>query len=401
MNESQNIPIENENLADLTIGSIDFTADDRDEKLTNCGFLDAGRNHGDIEPVYNNLEQIEAKAWQVLATPIVKSENDAPNINIEEEVSEIDNKIKRNNEKREKIENEIEELRIKKDTLKSYEHVLDKPFSALNYYVFLIVLLLLTGYLIVFYVSAGYTAIFSKFEITQDMTKDEVFELLFTSVIDPKVFNKLEGSGLFLILFPFIFVGLGLLIHKFIENKQYFRLILLLAFNFFVDFLLAISIEKKVSNLMISMDITPAPFYFNVNFYMVLALGFGAYIVWGFLYHFFMLEHEKKQPDKERDKKIKKIEIHMQEKQQEVQIIENEITMLKEKRRQITEITKKQKDEIKLQLDKELLEALLRAYTQGYTNWLNQMGIGTKEAFDQIEEYIHRILKKGQENETR
>lgn len=396
------LPNESDDLSDLTIGSIDFNADDRDELLERCGFLDAGRNHGDIEPVYNNLEQIEAKAWQELATSKVGTEDEGPITHLTEEISETNTKMGYKKTLKERIETELEELRKKKDVIRGLANYGSKPFSALSYFVFLGVLILLTCYLFIFYISAGYSAIFSNFSITKDMSRDEILSMLVSSVLDPNVFSKLEGVGYFLFLLPMVFIGLGLLIHKFVENKQYFWLFLVIIFNFFVDFLFAFSIENKISRLMISMDLPTKPFYFNENFYMVLVLGFGAYLIWGFIYHFFMLEHEKKLPRQAKEQQLKDIQEHMDEKENEILELDGDIASLREKKRQLSERIRKVKDGIISNLNTELLESLLRAYVMGYTKWLNQTGIATQSTSDRIEDYIQRIkeMNRNQNHET-
>ena len=76
------------------------------------------------------------------------------------------------------------------------------------------------------------------------------------NVLDPKAFDKAwaDGTleGAFVSFIPFVFLGLGYLIHMFSENKSignYFKIGLLFLITFFFDAILAYQIEEKLYDL--------------------------------------------------------------------------------------------------------------------------------------------------------
>jgi uncharacterized membrane protein len=141
------------------------------------------------------------------------------------------------------------------------------------------------------------------------------------SVLDAQAFNKAwdEGplEGAFVTLIPFVFLGLGYLIHMFGENKNwlnYVKMFLLFVVTFVFDAILAYEIESKIYELNKTFDSPPfdLSIAFTKNqFWGIIFAGFVVYIIWGLVFDFIMKEHKEKDKIKhEQIKKQKDILVH-------------------------------------------------------------------------------------------
>ena len=157
-----------------------------------------------------------------------------------------------------------------------------------------IILTFLTVYLFIFYSSASYSAFFKEFK--------ELNELgVAKSIFDAKALSKGLKDGmteLILILtIPFVFLGLGYLIHKFQEGKdwkKYLKISMLIFVTFIFDCILAYEITEKIYNIKAENSFSNIPSYTiamafqSVNFWLIIFAGFVVYIVWGFVFDFVM-----------------------------------------------------------------------------------------------------------------
>ncbi len=159
---------------------------------------------------------------------------------------------------------------------------------------FLIGLLLLapiTIYLLVFYISASYSAFFKEFDNTK----------ISAAIFDAEALSKAYSDGwleaIFVCTIPFVFMGLGYLIHMFQRDKNsgQLKVALLIVTTFIYDAILAYQIENKIYEF----DKTPSDPPFNipialqsVEFWGIIFAGFITYIIWGFVLDFVINEHE-------------------------------------------------------------------------------------------------------------
>jgi hypothetical protein len=190
-------------------------------------------------------------------------------------------------------EKDISELEIEKIDIRNGEGETENitPFVIAS-----LITILLTLYLFVFYSSSGYSAFYG---IKQGSL----------GFINPNVFaeasNKGGGVIALIILFPVIFLGLGFLIHDALEkNKKLaknnkppqYLLILSLLFitliaDSFIGYKISEGIQKNEFNAGRADDLWKFDMIFSdINFYLVLILGFVVYVIWGFLLHF-VLSH--------------------------------------------------------------------------------------------------------------
>ncbi|PJJ07032.1 hypothetical protein CLU83_0164 [Flavobacterium sp. 1] len=161
-----------------------------------------------------------------------------------------------------------------------------------QFYVGLILILPITLYLLVFYISASYSAFFKEF------SDDSLTAAIFDADALTNSFKASWLEGVLVITIPFVFMGLGYIIHMVQKGKgikNTFRMIALFAITFLFDGLLAYIIEKKIYDF----NKTPDSPTYNLRialeqaeFWMIIFAGFVVYIIWGLVFDFVMKEHE-------------------------------------------------------------------------------------------------------------
>jgi hypothetical protein len=161
-----------------------------------------------------------------------------------------------------------------------------------QFYVGLILILPITLYLLVFYISASYSAFFKEF------SDDSLTAAIFDADALTNSFKASWLEGVLVITIPFVFMGLGYIIHMVQKGKgikNTFRMIALFTITFLFDGLLAYIIEKKIYDF----NKTPDSPAYNLKialeqaeFWMIIFAGFVVYIIWGLVFDFVMKEHE-------------------------------------------------------------------------------------------------------------
>lgn len=161
-----------------------------------------------------------------------------------------------------------------------------------HFYIGLILLLPITLYLVVFYISASYSAFFKEF------SNDSLTAAIFDADALTNSFKASWLEGILVITIPFVFMGLGYVIHmvqKVKGIKNIFRIIGLFITTFLFDALLAYQIEKKIYEFNKTTDSSP----YNLDialgeaeFWMIIFAGFVVYIIWGLVFDFVMKEFE-------------------------------------------------------------------------------------------------------------
>ncbi|HLO82430.1 MAG TPA: hypothetical protein VK166_15810 [Chitinophagaceae bacterium] len=200
-------------------------------------------------------------------------------------------KIPAQEKKMQEVKNEIGEIRRNPD------HYKEKP-SKLGLVLMGLVLVLLTVYLWIFYTSASYSAFFRQF------TADDIN--VANSIFDPRAIANAWEKGapalVLVITMPFIFLGLGILMHKFLEEKHFtkwIKLSLVIAATFVFDYIIAYEIVKKIYDLQALNSLENLPPYSyrtafsDINFWLIIFAGFVTYLIWGFLFEKFMTENRK------------------------------------------------------------------------------------------------------------
>lgn len=161
-----------------------------------------------------------------------------------------------------------------------------------QFYIGLFLLLPITLYLLVFYISASYSAFFKEF------ANDSLTAAIFDADALNNSFKASWLEGVLVVTIPFVFMGLGYVIHMVQKTKglkNIFRMIALFFTTFLFDALLAYQIEKKIYEF----NKTPESLPYDLNialgeseFWMIIFAGFVVYIIWGLVFDFVMKEFE-------------------------------------------------------------------------------------------------------------
>jgi predicted nucleic acid-binding Zn-ribbon protein len=161
-----------------------------------------------------------------------------------------------------------------------------------QFYIGLFLLIPITLYLFVFYISATYSAFFKEFSD----------DSLTAAIFDAQAFNNALHAGwleaVLIFTIPSVFLGLGYIIHMIQKGKgikNIFRLISLFVMTFLFDSLLAYQIEKKIYEFNKTPDSLPYNLHIalgEAEFWMIIFAGFVVYVIWGLVFDITMKEHE-------------------------------------------------------------------------------------------------------------
>lgn len=199
----------------------------------------------------------------------------------------------------EKREQDIElSIQEKKQEIVDVKHNPDKYLEEgkgmkAQFYVGLFMLLPITLYLLVFYISASYSAFFKEFN------EDSLTAAIFDADALTNSFNASWLEGLLVITIPFVFMGLGYVIHMTQKNimgiRNVIRIIGLYLLTFAFDALLAYQIEKKIYEF--NKTLTSLPYNLKIalgeaEFWMIIFAGFVVYVIWGLVFDYVMKEYE-------------------------------------------------------------------------------------------------------------
>ncbi|WP_051691629.1 hypothetical protein [Pedobacter borealis] len=292
-----------------------------------AGFRDGSRNSGSplalsiclnaIYAKFQNEEKELVEKQQLAKEPYINEqktkETEIKTLAISEESKKQQITLVETNIR--KVKDNIEELKFEINELardpEKY-HISASKGASTKFWIGLIILMPLSLYLFTFYISTSYSAFFKPFDANST---------IIMNVLDSKAFSKAwqDGSleGAFVTFIPFVFLGLGYLIHMFGEVKSvanYIKIGLLLLTTFVFDAILAYQIEEKIYELTKTFE-TPAfnlPIAFGkIQFWGIIFAGFVVYLIWGVVFDFIMKEHREKDKIKHEQLLRKKdIQIH-------------------------------------------------------------------------------------------
>lgn len=264
------------------------------------GFTVAASNKGDVNALRTNLEAVTLsiktkhrndKALQDKHQKEVQGQIDI----IKQGITNKELAKERNLQAIEQLQEDIkskkdEIVAIKKDPASIGDI---NPLSKASLYIGGIILGFLTIYLFTFYSSASYSAFFKAFTPDDEAIHQSIFDARAIPLAWEYGFTALA----FIVLIPFVFLGLGYLIHKFQEGKKisgYIKAIALVFITLLFDILLAYDIVKKIYEVKAANSFEDVPPYSlslaieDVNFWIIIFAGFVVYLVWGFVFDFTM-----------------------------------------------------------------------------------------------------------------
>ncbi|MCW5516924.1 ABC transporter permease [Muriicola sp. Z0-33] len=164
--------------------------------------------------------------------------------------------------------------------------------STSKFWIGLLLLAFLTVYILIFYISTSFSAFFRTFNPSTE---------LFSGMFYPQALQEAYDAGAlelgFILFIPFVFFGLGYLIHMFWHKKStinVLKVLLLFITTFIFDALLAYLIDEKLYNLDKTFE---DPIYSvgiafsSPSFWVIIFAGFVSYAIWGLVFDMVMKEH--------------------------------------------------------------------------------------------------------------
>jgi len=270
-------------------------------------------------------------------------------------------------------ENRIQELQIEKIRIKKEGAPGGDIIPAV---IGAFIAILLTLYLFVFYSSTGYSSFYGIKKIEN------------AGVFNPETFSEAanKGGGVLaaIILFPVIFLGLGFLIHDALDKKKYGMISLMLIFTFITDAIMGYKISENLHNIKFNKGQTDLQWNFSmifteINFYLILMLGFVVYVIWGFLLHYTLEKFKELQPDEALSLMLNNIQNRIDPLNTEVLDFRTRITRIKSDIEGIeNSIEQKSKDIIGyrngvIHVNIPQLQSLVGQFMQGWFGFINFM----------------------------
>lgn len=173
----------------------------------------------------------------------------------------------------------------------------------------LVILMILSVYLFIFYSSTFYSAFFKQFTFDTN-----VAEAMFDQQALPNALHNGLGGLIFILCAPIIFMGLGYVLHYYASEKgkmKYPKILAILIITFIFDCILAYLIAKKIYDMENLTKLGDFPEFSlsiaisDVNVWAVIFCGFITYMIWGFVFDLTISAYEELKSNK---KEIEKIE---------------------------------------------------------------------------------------------
>lgn len=357
------------------------TADRR--PIKQWGFEEAGVNRGDQTALESHLRWIQA--GHVVDEYYDANEEMKIKKSIEDQIT-LKETEKLKKEKDEEHVNsvvitnklvQIEKSKAEIDTkkLQLTAGKIKSTFNPARFWIYTILAIVISIYLIFFYASALNASFFrSMQQLVNNGSADDI-TLMLNSIFDSKGIFQLSPHLLFVYLGAFLFFGFGILPHIFHDGSKFqtVKIIAAIVLCFVIDSMIAYKIDSGIHELKLLMNIADPTWawYKSVNFFLVLAFGFGSYLLWGFIYEAAIKEFEKKNVYKSVEVEIKAIE-------RIIERIEGEIIECKKQVSELQKLIETLKIEIenlKKSLEKALCkpEQLLKNIENFYAGWLQYL----------------------------
>jgi peptidoglycan hydrolase CwlO-like protein len=309
------------------------------------------------------------------------------------DIARLEKRIERvQNEDIPKTKEKIVQLKEDISNVRKNPHEItgDKTNKA-SFIIGVLILVFLTLYLFVFYSSASYSAFFKEFKGNETG--------IAASIFDPKAVENALRDGVteltLILTIPVVFIGMGFLIHKFKESKQYVKFISMIFITFVFDSILAYEITEKIYSLSKTNSFQDIPDYSislamrSINFWLIIFAGFLVYLVWGFIFDFAMEAYSK----------IDKLGIAIREKEKQIKDSAAELGDLNTQIEKMMHAVGEHNTEIN-KLNKLLegsiipkdFELHVFSFMEGWMSWMKQSG-KDHDALEQANVVVHEFVK--------
>lgn len=364
------------------------TFNETEGSLRRRGFEDASRHLGSIESLGPCLRDVEKSLLDDLKSRSAKYE--AAIAELQAEITKENARATSLDTEKTTLSTKIEKLKTDLDALR---HNLKKDDTGLlgesnpfvMYPVFFLVVLL-TGYLFLFYSSTLFSAIYRNLgEDLAALNEIDGVKNLFRSVFDPRAINQAASDGAaglaFILLGPVVPMAIGYLV---VVRKGLQRILVVLLVLFF-DCLLAYKITKELYEAKVLTGLAEQQWQANmvlydVNFFLIIVAGFVGYICWGLLIEKLVLEYESMRPNRAERRQIRAeqglLTRRVKEIDNEHQHVQKNIRMKMAEKEGLSDPSSNRV------LSTNDFEAALNSFFAGWLNWTNQRPgvVGDNEA---------------------
>ncbi len=383
------------------------------KSLKDWGYTEAGLNQGDPMAFENRLRWI--KAGHVVDESYDVDEELRRKKQLEAEMTlkegEKNGKEKDQQHIKEVIipdkENQIklQESSIEQKQILMAEGKIQSLYIPAKFWLYSILGGIISIYLIFFYASAMNASFFRNMQQMVNSSSGDDVSLMLNSIFDAKGIFQGSAHLLFVYLGAFLFFGFGTLPHIFHDGSkwQWLKISLATLVCLSIDGLIAYKIDSGIHELKTMMGIADESWgwYKSVNFYLVLAFGFGTYILWGFIYEAAIKEHGKKNVNAKAEIEIKGIQKRIREIENEIIKHKQEISDLQK----LVDALKMAIENLKKDLERALTkpETLLRNMENFYAGWLHYLNGSNsndskKSTCENIYRNFHQTLSVATDN---
>lgn len=249
---------------------------------------------GILDTVYNSFlktQQLDEEGKKKRITQL-KKENEQEMNKQNDIIAAIESKNNWMEEKREKIQ----ELELERIELRKGDSDIDSTSEVPPFIIASFITLLLTLYLFLFYSSTGFSVFYGIENGMDGFINSDVFSM---------AKDRGMGALIFVILFPVVFLAVGFALHTVLEkNKKlkkqkkrpkYLGIVMIFLITLIADSIIGYKISEGVHNNAVNMGLVRKTWkfemiYSDINFYLVLILGFVVYVIWGVLLNY-VLSH--------------------------------------------------------------------------------------------------------------
>ncbi|WP_418604153.1 hypothetical protein [Hwangdonia sp.] len=251
--------------------------------------------------------------------------------------------------------------------------MLETGYQSTNYYLYVGLTVALSLYLLFFYASAIYSAFFRSAGLLIETSGDDLAMVL-GSIFDMKGIINPSPNLIMVYLGSFLFFALGIIPHTIKGKYKNLKITLFLIGTLAVDALLAYKIDNSIHEIKVLSGIAEEDWIFwaSENFYLVLAFGYLAYLVFGYVYQLMIEEKIKKNPKKIAlrninliKKEIKEINLSINKYEEDIVALESKVKMLESK---IELLNKRLNDTM---INPEILSQSLNSFYIGWIQFLN------------------------------
>jgi len=231
----------------------------------------------------------------------------------------------------------------------------------------------LSLYLLFFYASAIYSAFFRSAGLLIETSGDDL-AMVIGSIFDMKGILNPSPNLIMVYLGSFLFFALGIIPHTIKGKYKNLKITLFLIGTLVVDALLAYKIDNSIHEIKVLSGIAEGEWHFwsSENFYLVLAFGYLAYLVFGYVYQLMVEEKVKKNPKKIAQRNINLIKEQIKEINLVINKYQEDIVGLESKMKMIEsriDLLNKRLNEA--MINPEVLSQSLNSFYIGWIQFLN------------------------------